>query len=321
MSYLKPIKEGKTPIRCRGITALGIFFYFIVNTSALAQAPVTYNFTTDPPAFPGGCPSCLFEGQTVSGSFVYDPDAAFLFINALGLSIYGGGISDWSMSVGDSSFSDDIGLAIVGDNNVQGTRDVFGFLPGFTFNGFTKGGFELVDVRMLWLEGFPGDPDGTPDFLTNQNLLPEPPDFPGFLFLDFENPTHSGTTFTVNFQNLLATRAPTTVTIDIKPGSATNSINPESLGIIPVAILTTDTFDALQVDPLSVTFGVLPVSEAHSRGHVEDVDGDGDADLLLHFETQATDIGCMDTEVFLSGETFDGNSIIGSDTISTLGCP
>ena len=113
----------------------------------------------------------------------------------------------------------------------------------------------------------------------------------------------------------------TTVTIDIKPGSATNIINPESHGIIPVAILTTDTFDALQVDPLSVTFGVLPVTEAHSRGHVEDVDGDGDADLLLHFETQGTDISCMDTEVFLGGETFDGQAVIGSDAVSTVGCP
>jgi hypothetical protein len=43
--------------------------------------------------------------------------------------------------------------------------------------------------------------------------------------------------------------------IDIKPGSFPNSINPRSKGVIPVAILTTDTFDATTVDPLSVTFG------------------------------------------------------------------
>jgi hypothetical protein len=39
------------------------------------------------------------------------------------------------------------------------------------------------------------------------------------------------------------------VSIDIKPGSAPNSINPRSRGVIPVAILTTDTFDALDIDP------------------------------------------------------------------------
>ena len=60
--------------------------------------------------------------------------------------------------------------------------------------------------------------------------------------------------------------------------------------------------------------------ESHSRGHVEDVDGDGDADLLLHFDTQSTDISCGDTEIGLLGETFDGELITGSDTISTVSC-
>lgn len=46
-----------------------------------------------------------------------------------------------------------------------------------------------------------------------------------------------------------------TVDIDIKPGSFPNTINPKSERVIPVAILTTDTFDATTVDPLSVKFG------------------------------------------------------------------
>jgi hypothetical protein len=110
------------------------------------------------------------------------------------------------------------------------------------------------------------------------------------------------------------------VLIDIKPGSFPNSINPRSNGVIPVAILTTPSFDATLVDPLSVQFGPAEATEAHGRGHIEDVDGDGDLDLVLHFRTQETGIQCGDTEASLTGETFDGYSFTGTDSIRTVGC-
>ena len=76
------------------------------------------------------------------------------------------------------------------------------------------------------------------------------------------------------------------VAIDIKPGSDPNSINLKSKGVIPVAILSTDTFDATTIDPLSVSFGPHGAMEGHGRGHIEDVNGDGLPDLVLHFRTQ-----------------------------------
>ena len=82
------------------------------------------------------------------------------------------------------------------------------------------------------------------------------------------------------------------ICIDIKPGSCPNSININSNGVIPVAILTTPCFDAAGVDPETVVFsGASPVHYA-----LEDVDGDGDTDLILHFRTQDTKLiasGCI----------------------------
>jgi hypothetical protein len=110
------------------------------------------------------------------------------------------------------------------------------------------------------------------------------------------------------------------VMIDIKPGSAPNSINPKSNGMIPVAILTTDTFDATTVDPLSVRFGPKGAKEAHQKGHIEDVNHDGEPDLVLHFKTKATGITCGETSASLTGETFDGDPIQGRDSIKTVRC-
>lgn len=110
------------------------------------------------------------------------------------------------------------------------------------------------------------------------------------------------------------------VTIDIKPGETPNSINPRSNGVIPVAILSTPSFDARTVDASSVRFGPGKSPEAHGRGHVEDVNGDGRPDLMLHFSTPAAAIVCGQTSATLTGRTSDGRSIRGDDSIVTVGC-
>jgi hypothetical protein len=98
------------------------------------------------------------------------------------------------------------------------------------------------------------------------------------------------------------------------------TINPKRNGVIPLAIFTTPSFDATRIDPLSVRFGPAAAREAHGRGHLQDVDGDGDTDLVLHFAAQQTGIACGATEASFSGETFAGPAIEGSDTFVTVGC-
>jgi len=109
------------------------------------------------------------------------------------------------------------------------------------------------------------------------------------------------------------------VDIDIKPGSEPNSINPRSRGVIPVAILTTDTFDANTVDPSMVLFGATGSEAAPLRSALKDVDRDGDFDMILHFKTQETGIQYGDTSASLTGGTPDGQIIQGSYCIKTVG--
>jgi hypothetical protein len=110
------------------------------------------------------------------------------------------------------------------------------------------------------------------------------------------------------------------VEIDIKPDSDLNTINPHSRGVIPVAILGSDTFDVASIDATTLAFGPAGAPIAHLNGHLQDVNYDGLMDLMLHFRTQDTGISCEDESATLTGETLDGQPFEGTDSIQTVGC-
>lgn len=110
------------------------------------------------------------------------------------------------------------------------------------------------------------------------------------------------------------------VTLDIKPGDPANNVNPRSNGQIPVAVLTTATFDAATLDTNTLRFGQSGTEAAPAHTALEDVDGDNNLDLMLHFKTQETGITCGDTIARLTGTTIANATIEGSDMIHTVGC-
>ncbi|HWH33414.1 MAG TPA: hypothetical protein VNU01_12160, partial [Egibacteraceae bacterium] len=110
--------------------------------------------------------------------------------------------------------------------------------------------------------------------------------------------------------------------IDIKPGSFPNAVNVKQKGLIPVAVLSTPTFDApAQVVASSLRFGATGIEESWVRcGAPEDVDGDGLADLVCHFDATLTGFDCSSTVGVLTGRLLDGTAFESQYTIKVTPC-
>ena len=103
------------------------------------------------------------------------------------------------------------------------------------------------------------------------------------------------------------------ISIDIKPGSrAEVPLVRDTRGVIPVALLSSPEFDALQVDQSSLTFGVTGAETSFvrclKRGY--DVDGDGRMDLVCLFDNQTSNFEPVDLEGVVkgmnAGRSFEG---------------
>jgi hypothetical protein len=117
----------------------------------------------------------------------------------------------------------------------------------------------------------------------------------------------------------LVMTVPWDVVVDIKPNEFPNSINPRNRGNIPVAIFSTDAFDApALVNSNSLSFGRTGNEKTGPSCYPEDVDGDGLPDLVCHFNTQGTGFQQGDTVGILKGTTLDGTPIIGSDSVNIV---
>jgi len=88
--------------------------------------------------------------------------------------------------------------------------------------------------------------------------------------------------------------------------------------LVPVAILSSEDFDATTVDPTTVELAGANVAvrgKGNSMAHEEDVNGDGLVDLVVQVETQGLDDLGDGGTVKLTGTTFNGETIVGYDEV------
>jgi hypothetical protein len=119
---------------------------------------------------------------------------------------------------------------------------------------------------------------------------------------------------------VIRTAAATTfVNIDIKPGSDPNCFNINGNGVIPVAILGSNTFDVLDIDTSSLKFAGLDVrirGKERPMCHGEDFDVDGFLDLVCQFEDDPNTWAPDSTaDATVQGLPLDGSEFEGTDSI------
>ena len=115
-------------------------------------------------------------------------------------------------------------------------------------------------------------------------------------------------------------KLPLSVKVAINPGLPPKPIEPDEGGTILAAILTTETFDAANVDPTTVRFGDTGQEATALDWVLEDVNADGRADLLLRFQIQDTGITCWTNISSVSGQTFAHEAVRGSHSMWTKEC-
>lgn len=97
------------------------------------------------------------------------------------------------------------------------------------------------------------------------------------------------------------------INIDVKPGNNEDwaPINPKSRGKIPVAILSSSSFDAMAVDSNTLTFGATGDEDSlsHCNKQGKDVNGDGILDRLCHFNNQDAGFSKESMEGIMRGRT------------------
>lgn len=110
------------------------------------------------------------------------------------------------------------------------------------------------------------------------------------------------------------------VSIDVKPGDNPTSLEPKREGMVPIAVLSSKEFDATGVELSSIRAGATGTEGSMFRSMKEDVDHDGDVDLLLLFRVADLALTCNAKGITVKGKTAQGRDFEGTETVTMSGC-
>ena len=244
-------------------------------------APLSHaltDFTVTSTVISGGNkPIDVFNAPDGFGCFATD-GSQYLRINFQGVNMtyqFANTISGFGINYTDAEASNTLKIFKQG---VEVFSTTFNTLPKDGFLGITDGGFDKVEFSSIGSGG-----DG------------------------------------VCWDELYYTFAEIEVEIDIKPGSDPNCFNNDGNGVIPVAILGSATFDATLVDDTTVQLAGMAVKAVGKKGKllssIEDVNGDGFADLVVKIEDTDGTFTPGNATATLTGNLLDGTPIVGTDSI------
>jgi hypothetical protein len=139
--------------------------------------------------------------------------------------------------------------------------------------------------------------------------------YPSFYAMDVGE---TGPHFASTFEGFRSPVLP--LQVEVNPGDPCNEVPILSKGVLPVVVYSDRDLNADLLDAAGVRFGPGEALEAHRKTHREDVDGDGDMDLMFHFRISDTGIECGDPAVSLKGLLVDGTPVLGTAPITVVQC-
>ncbi len=111
------------------------------------------------------------------------------------------------------------------------------------------------------------------------------------------------------------------VDIDINPDDPDNKVRLSSRGKLTVAILSTESFDAVTIDSKTLVLAgssVIIKESGKAAASLEDVNDDSLLDLVVHIGTKDLNIRRTSKVATLYGKTFDGISVRGLDSVNVV---
>lgn len=279
---------------------------------------------TGQPAFPVDTPvgTRWIVPGTMNGTFTYDRDSVFATESRGTVLAYKMANFGWSSDLHSGTgpvgtYSGSQGEVIVGNGDgVPGDPEDLVNVHACGFGcgdgtGFSVGAWQATGSSVVWI----GE-----DFQDDQSLplvLP-PAGAPTPLgIFSFYN---SGTGENINIItiNLDVRPAVQQVDIDVKPGDGDNCFNVNGHGIIPVAILGSDTLDVTSIDQSSLSFGGLQVrvrGNSNPQCSIDYSNDDAYLDVVCQFVDDSSAWAAGNDQASLTGSLTDGTELAGSDSI------